>query len=104
MSADYDGKGIGLRIMQLRQEKGYSRERLAEMTDISAKFLYEIETNRKGFSALILKDIAFALDTSCDFLLMGKSNFFVESKMTAEDWEKVEQLLRLAYEMTKRIG
>lgn len=32
-------KDVGLRIMNLRLDHGYSRERLAEMAGISAKFL-----------------------------------------------------------------
>ena len=41
---------IGVRIMKLRKEKGYSREQLAELANISASFLYEIETSKKGLS------------------------------------------------------
>ena len=40
-NADYSE--IGFRIMQLRNQQNISRERLADMANISQKFLYEIE-------------------------------------------------------------
>lgn len=39
---------IGKKIMKKRLQRGYTREYLAEMADISAKFLYEIEIGKKG--------------------------------------------------------
>ena len=42
-------KCIGYRIMELRLDRGYSRERLAERAGISSKFLFEIERNGRGF-------------------------------------------------------
>lgn len=47
-NADYSE--IGFRIMQLRNQQNISRERLADMANISQKFLYEIEFGKKGFS------------------------------------------------------
>ena len=41
----------GIRIRCLREEKHYTREKLAEMAEISTKFLYEIEVGSKGVSA-----------------------------------------------------
>ena len=42
-------KNAGIRIRFLREERHYTREYLAEMADISPKFLYEIESGQKGF-------------------------------------------------------
>lgn len=42
---------VGERIRELREVQNYTREAFAEKIDISAKFLYEIETGKKGFSA-----------------------------------------------------
>ncbi len=42
---------VGARIRELREIQNYTREGLAEKVDISAKFLYEIEMGKKGFSA-----------------------------------------------------
>lgn len=47
-------KEAGERILLVRIMRGYTRETLAERAAISPKFLYEIETGRKGFSAAVL--------------------------------------------------
>ena len=60
---------IGERIRKLRESRHYTREVLAENADISAKFLYEIETGKKGFSAETLCKISRALCVSCDFIM-----------------------------------
>ncbi len=66
-------KKAGERIFLMRAEKGYSREKLAEKALISPKFLYEIETGRKGFSAIILYQISQALQVNCDYIMTGSS-------------------------------
>ena len=39
-----NGLTAGERILMLRSDRGYTREQLAELANISEKFLYEIET------------------------------------------------------------
>lgn len=65
-------RNIGERIRELRELQHYTREGLAEKVDISAKFLYEIEVGKKGFSADTLGRLAQALSTSCDYILFGE--------------------------------
>lgn len=43
-----------------------------EKIEISSKFLYEIETGKKGFLADILCRISQALSVSCDYIMFGK--------------------------------
>lgn len=62
---------IGERIRELRERQNYTREVFAEKVDISSKFLYEIETGKKGFSADTLCRIAKALTVSCDYIMLG---------------------------------
>lgn len=62
----------GIRIRYLREKKHYTREKLAEMAEISPKFLYEIEVGSKGFSADTLCRLAEALDTNANFILYGE--------------------------------
>ena len=57
------------RIKNIRIRQGYTVEQLAEEADISAKFLYEIEAGKKGFSAYVLYKISKALNVSCDYIL-----------------------------------
>ena len=61
-------KQIGERI---REIQNYTRETFAEKIDISAKFLYEIEVGKKGFSADTLCKISQALSVSCDYIMLG---------------------------------
>lgn len=62
----------GGRIRLLREAKHYTREYLSEKSDISPKFLYEIENGQKGFSADTLYKLAEALDTNSDYILFGE--------------------------------
>lgn len=68
-----DRKQVGGRIRKLRELKHYTRESLAEKVEISPKFLYEIETGRKGFSAEVLCLISKTLSASSDYILFGKN-------------------------------
>lgn len=62
-------KQIGGKIMRMRKEKGYSREKLAEYSNISTTFLYEIEKGKKGFTVAVLFRISKALGIKCDYFL-----------------------------------
>ena len=58
--------------MQLRLDRRYTREQLAYLANISEKFLYEIEMDKKGFSAITLMNLAKALEVSMDYIMLGK--------------------------------
>lgn len=70
---DVEVTEIGARIKNLRKINHYTREELAEMAGISPKFLYEIESGRKGFSAETLLKISRALSVSCDYIMVGEN-------------------------------
>ena len=63
---------IGYRIRELREMHNYTREEIAEMVEISPKFLYEIESGKKGFSSEILCKIARKFTVSCDYIMCGE--------------------------------
>ena len=63
---------IGIRITNLRVKRGYTRDELAEKVGSSCKLLYEIEGNKKGFSALTLYRLSNALGISMDYIITGK--------------------------------
>lgn len=67
-----ENKAIGERIAYLRVTNNYTREAFAELIGISTKFLYEIETGKKGFSANTLYKIATSFGVSCDYIITGK--------------------------------
>lgn len=98
---------IGTRIMNLRKDKRYSREQLAELSEISSRFLYEIEIGKKGFSANTLMSLCKALEVSSDYILYGKRKADYEheiaeivGKFEPARLKKVEKLLEITYELT----
>ncbi len=60
---------IGDRIRLIREQRGLTRQQLAERIDTSVGIIYFYEKNRKIPSAEILKRIAEALNVSADYLL-----------------------------------
>lgn len=62
---------IGERIKKRRINQGLTREKFANMANISDKFLYDIEVGNKGISAETSYKIARALGVSTDWLLTG---------------------------------
>lgn len=104
--SDKSEVSVGARLRDLRKERGYSREELSESADISVKFLYEIETDKKGFSAHTLMKLAEALGVSTDYIMTGHSrkkhaNATMEN-IRPNTLEEVEVLLKLAYEWIKQ--
>ncbi len=98
----------GKRIMQLRMEKRYTREQFADIVDISAKFLYEIENGKKGFSATTLLKLSKALNVSMEYIMTGEDYKRPESEIATSlelskpnTLENVERLLKVAYEIVK---
>ena len=101
-------KNAGERIFWLREMRGYTRETLAELADISPKFLYEIEPGKKGFSALVLYNICNALNVKCDYVLSGKQEVGYDKQlvMTLELFkkEKSAQIANILKEIHELIG
>lgn len=82
-------KAAGERIKTLRKSKGCSRELMADDIKMSGKFLYEIETGRKGFSSDALLRIAKFLDTGCDYIMTGKES---GTKCVEEIFDEIQVL------------
>ena len=74
-------KGIGKRIRKLREEQEITREELANKSEITTKFLYEVENGKKGMSAESLYKIATALSSSCDYILLGRKKVNAEGEV-----------------------
>lgn len=94
--------------MQLRTDRRYTREQLAYLADISEKFLYEIEMNKKGFSAETLMKLSHALEVSMDYIMLGKGSIKYDDEIVAtleqfkpNTLEMVDRLLKAAYEISK---
>ena len=101
-----NGLTAGERILMLRSDRGYTREQLAELANISEKFLYEIETGKKGFSAMTLLNISKALEDSLDYIMTGTGSRKYDDEIIAtlekfkpNTLEMVDRLLKTAYEI-----
>ncbi len=98
---------VGERIRELRENQNYTREGFAEKVDISAKFLYEIEVGRKGFSADTLCRISRALSVSCDYIMLGEETehrgaekiIGVLEMLEPRQVSKIQDILKILYTM-----
>lgn len=71
----YDkAKKIGIQISKIRKEKGYTREKLAEMSNISPNYLYNIEIGNKIPNVIIFIDICNALNITSGEILGDQVN------------------------------
>lgn len=98
---------IGNRIREIREEKSLTRESLAANSNISTKFLYEIENGKKGLSSDTLLSLSHALECSCDYILTGQETSFgktnellnVINKFDSKQQTRLETLLKLLHEI-----
>lgn len=62
---------VGGRITNLRIKRGYTRERLSELADVSVQFLADIEKGRKSMTVATLRRISAALLVTTDYIVNG---------------------------------
>lgn len=79
-SVEFNRK-VGQRIMAARLIHKYTREYLAELADISPKFLYEVETGKKGCSSYVLYRIAGALELKSDYIIYGDTEMLLSNDL-----------------------
>lgn len=72
----------GSRVRDLRVSHGWTREKLSEAADISVQFLSDLETGKKGMSALTLKKLSSALCVTSDYILFGRTEQNSDSVIT----------------------
>lgn len=95
---------LGEKIRRHRQEKGFSLDKLAELTESSKSYIWELENrDTRKPSAEKLTRIAQALSVTTDYLLdesatpneeVMKEAFFRKfTKLDIEDQKKIEQMI-----------
>ncbi len=110
IAVDMSNALIGARIREIREQRGYTREQLAEYADISTSFLWEIEAGKKGITAQNIGKIATALDVTTDYLIYGstpyKENAKINSMISAlpEDLRKQVERMITVFVDALRIG
>ena len=68
----YDMKKTGDRIRQLRTQKGYTQEQIAQALNIDRSFYGRIELGQKGCSVDFLIRLSSFFAVSLDYLVLGK--------------------------------
>lgn len=101
-------KKMGNTIKESRLLHNYTREYLAELADISPKFLYEVETGKKGCSSYVLYRISNALGLKIDYIIWGDSktlsgNDFIElmSLFNENQTKAIQDIIKILYTFTK---
>lgn len=62
---------VGKRIAELRFKRGYTREKLSELADISVQFLADIEKGKKSMTIATLRKLSSALLVTTDYIVNG---------------------------------
>ena len=95
---------LGKRIYDLRREKGFTLDKLAELTDSSKSYIWELENRTPPRpSAEKLSKIARHLDTTIEHLLGNEmqddakdAHFFrAYQEMPPETKEKIRKMVKL---------
>ncbi len=60
------------RIRKAREDLGYTREKFAELLDVSVSYMAEVERGRTGISVKMLMKICNVLGLSADYVLFGE--------------------------------
>ncbi len=73
---------LGYNLLRLRKEQGFTREELAEKSNLSANYIYGLENGTYLPGCIALIDLANALNITVTELLneymFNKKNFFLE--------------------------
>lgn len=82
---------IGKRIRGAREKASMSREKLAELVDITPRFVADIERGSVGVSVPNLKKICEVLHVSSDSILWGNINqISLDDRLKTIDSECIE--------------
>ncbi|MGN0710716.1 MAG: helix-turn-helix domain-containing protein [Anaerovoracaceae bacterium] len=99
MNQGLDYGKLGIKIKEVRQEKGLTQENLAELVGCNTSHISNIENNHTKVSLNVLLAISNALNTSIDYLLSEQ----YENKALALDTEIIRLLSSFDAEGKKRI-
>lgn len=98
-------KSIGENVWNRRIELGLTRDELSEKSDISTKYLYEIENGKKEMSVGIFIRLAKSLNTDCNSLVYGKSDenkfAYIENILSELSGDELMHAERILYHYSK---
>ena len=92
----YKVDGIGKRIKELREKKGYKQEEVSKMTGISRSSIAAYEVDRETPTYANLIKMAQVLNASTDYLLGYKSDKYIDlSGIDEEQKEHINDLYNM---------
>ena len=102
MQQEINYAGLGLKIKEIRQSRGMTQDRLAELVGCNTSHISNIENNHTKVSFNVLLAIANVLDTSIDYLLseqyensaLALDNEIMRA-LTGFDNERKEKILKI---------
>lgn len=74
---------IGLCVKQAREAAGLTQERLSELLDVIAQYLFSVERGAVGLSVPVLIRLCSVLLVSSDFILTGDTEHSDVTSITA---------------------
>lgn len=84
---------VGLRIREIRESLGETREEFSERCDISSSFLTAIERGQKSISSKTLYKICTGANISSDYLIFGKGKGY-EMDVILELFEGLDNIYK----------
>ncbi|MFK7876302.1 MAG: helix-turn-helix transcriptional regulator [Paracoccaceae bacterium] len=85
---------VGRRVHFLRKGAGYSRRELSELSGVSNRYLAQLEGGEGNISIGLLQQIALALETSIDALVLQERQGDAESAHVASLYQKADKAAR----------
>ena len=70
----FDQTAFGRRLKEIRKERGFTQEQLADILNVSVSHLGNLELGKRGISIDLLMDMSNVLSVSIDFLLCGAAS------------------------------
>lgn len=84
---------MGKRLRQARENKGWTREKLAEESSLSVPFLADLELGNTGIRLDRFKMLCELLNTSADYVLFGNTREEAQ-RIAGEEAQRIALLLR----------
>ena len=98
----YDQKDSGMRIAELRKQKGLTQEQLAEQLNISTSNLGKLERGLQGLSIDLLIEIGIFFGVGTDYILLGCSIQPTTPEEDIRDYRVQEVTLQPSFEVTPK--
>ncbi len=80
---------IGRRVREMREQAGYTREKMGELCNLSPRFIANVELGDATFSLESLIKVCRVLSCSSDYILFGNS---IDTEAWADIIVKLQQI------------